>query len=134
MKSKKSNSPITREVLKKVLKKELKEELQKLDFVTHNELKEESQKLQGMIKAVDDKANRTINDLLDTKARLGRIEENMFTKQEGQKLLEHMDAWAQRFETYDRKAVVHDARLNENETQLKDHETRILHLEMSFPK
>lgn len=119
MMSKKYSSLVTRQALK--------EELHKLEFVTHKELKEE-------LKAVGDKANRTINDLLDMKTRLQRIEENMFTTQEGQKLLEYMDAWTQRFETYDRKAVVHDARLNENETQLKHHETRILHLEMSFPK
>ncbi len=51
------------------------------------------------------------------------IKETMLTKQDGQRIIAHIDALTHRIETYDRKALVYDHRLNDHESRT----TRIEH-------
>ena len=104
--------------------------------VTRSEFLKETQSLRKDLKnldqkvsTLDQKVNNIAREVGDTKDRIMRVEENMATKADIRKVLDFIDAFAQRIETYDRKAVVHDHRLNETETALKDHETRIVQLE-----
>ena len=96
-----------------------------------NTLEDKVTKLDDKVTKLDDKVNKIALEVVDTKSRVQRIEETMMTKEDGQKIIEHIDAWAQRFEVYDRKALVHDKRLENLETQSVNHETRITHLESS---
>ena len=79
------------------------------------------------MKVLDNKVDNLALGLLKTQQDVTEIKATMTTKDDTQKVIEHIDAWAQRFESYDRKALTQDHRLN-------DHETRITRLESSAAK
>ncbi len=106
------------------------------ELVTRVEFTNATQSLRDDIRNLDGKFDRRIDvldrrtisqgDLLSKLAvksilfeeRFDRIEKTMMTKEDGQKIIDHIDAFAHRIETYDRKALVHDERLNNHETRL----------------
>ena len=61
-------------------------------------------------------------EIIKNRTDLAEIKETMATKEDVNKILGVVDAFAQRIETYDRKTILHDARLS-------DHEARITRLE-----
>ena len=102
--------------------------------VTQTQFLEETKSIRSEIRTLDDKVNKLddavhkiASGLLTTQGSLRQVQETMLTKEDGQKIIEHIDAWSRRFETYDGKALVQDHRLN-------DHETRIARLETAGPK
>lgn len=79
-------------------------------------------------------AQRIVERLYNTEQALQKSIQETAKKEDIKKILDTIDAFAQRIETYDRKAPVHDHRLTENEIKLQDHETRIIHLETTVQK
>ena len=57
-------------------------------------------------------------EFIDFKVRLQYVEENMMHKDAEKRILDRIDAFAHRVETYDRKAWVHDERFKQIETRL----------------
>ena len=74
------------------------------------------------MKALDNQVNNLALGLLKTQQDVTEIKDTMTTKEDTHKVIEHIDAWAHRFESYDRKALTQDHRLN-------DHEIRMTRLE-----
>ena len=62
---------------------------------------------------------------LDQRLEMNRIE----AKNDVQRVLEHIDAFAGKIQDYARKAVVQDYRFNQLEPQVQDHEKRISAME-----
>ena len=124
MENKKSNHPVTRsEFLKEAhcIRKEVKEKTQALQ--------KEIERVDNKVDTLDTKVNKIAVELLQTSTRLQRVEENMATKEDVNKILNAIDNFTLKTETYDRKAIVHDHRIKEAESELQNHETRIAHLE-----
>ena len=105
------------------IRKELKEETQSI----RNELKT----LNNTVNQLDTKVNKIAVALLNTQHDLQTVKETMMTKEDGQRIIEHIDAFAQKYEVYDRKVVVDDERIKVAESTLQNHETSITHLENS---
>ena len=93
--------------------------------VKRSEFLKETQSLRQGINTLDRKVNNIALAVTSIDERLGKVEETMMTKQDGQTIIDHVDAVMHRIETYDRKAVVHDERFNAGEAVLNDHEKRI---------
>ena len=87
--------------------------------------REETQAIREEIKTVDDKVNKIALEVVDTNARVQRIEETMATKDDIHKALGAIASFVQKDEVRYRKALTHDHRLNEHDSALQDHETRI---------
>lgn len=66
--------------------------------------------------------NKLANEIIKTQADLKKVKETMASKEDVSKILNAIDAFAQKAENYDRKALFHDSRIN-------DHEQRITQLE-----
>ena len=86
-------------------------------------------RVESTLSRVDSTTKNLAVGMLRIEDRLTNVEENMFTKAEGQKLINHVDAVMQRIEVYDGKAKVQDHRLKELEAQGSNHEIRITNLE-----
>lgn len=137
MKNKKTDPPVTRNDLLK--------EFQSIGNKFAEELKATQEELSKEIRATNDFCKKlhmqivgTQNDLLKFKEdiviqvmksqqELRENRETMFTKEDGQKIIEHIDAFAQKSENYDRKALLHEHRI-------EDRQERLTHLEKSVSK
>ncbi|MBI2916279.1 MAG: hypothetical protein HYY07_05420, partial [Elusimicrobia bacterium] len=102
------------------LRSDLTKEIKKEADQVRSDLHEEIEQLRSDLNQKIDKLTVAILNLTE---RVERLEENNFTKQDGQRLMEWLDNFARRIETYDGKAIVHDRRL-------EDHEERITRLEV----
>ncbi|OGR57346.1 MAG: hypothetical protein A3I11_07150 [Elusimicrobia bacterium RIFCSPLOWO2_02_FULL_39_32] len=94
--------------------------------------------LSGRIDSVYDESNKKFEklfiEIVNLKEELKFIKETMLTKEDGQKIIEHIDEFARRVETYDGKTVVQDKRLLYLENHFVDHEKRIQKIETILPK
>lgn len=96
--------------------------------VTRSEFFKETGSIRVDIKNLDDKLDKAVNrlagEIVKTQTDFQKVEERIETKisTEISKVLGAIDAFAQKAENYDRKAVFHDRRIN-------DHEERIIQLE-----
>jgi hypothetical protein len=68
-------------------------------------------------------------DLLDVKERVRRIEENILTKADGDRMFNRFDSVAEWIITSKDKELVQDHRLNELESKTANHESRLTRLE-----
>jgi hypothetical protein len=67
--------------------------------------------------------------VLKQSEKIDRLEKNSMTKEEGQKIIDHIDSAMLRMETTERKNLTQDHRLNELEAKTASHETRLSKLE-----
>ncbi|MBI3012932.1 MAG: hypothetical protein HYY63_04830 [Elusimicrobia bacterium] len=137
MKKKKASPPVTRlEFLKEtgLIRSEFKQECASI----RSEFKQECASIRSEFKQEKEWVRDTIGKLtlriIRLEEELKSMREQMATKDDVRRILDAIDAFTHRVETYDRKAVVHDARLNQNELTLQNHETRIVQIETSLPK
>ncbi len=71
------------------------------------QLDDKVNKLDGKVNKLDDKVNKVALKIIHIEEDLNQVKETMLTKLDGQKIIDHIDAFAHRIETYDRKAIVH---------------------------
>jgi hypothetical protein len=107
---------------------------------TKSDLKKLESRMNFKFTGIDSRINQ-LDMKLDTKTgllaeaifkmdqRLTNVENTMATKNDIQRVLDHIDAFAGQIQDYSRKAVVHDYRFNQLEPQVEDHEKRISFLE-----
>ncbi len=111
MKNKKSDSFVTNSVFQnetRLLRSELYKET--------GSIRTEMRSFEERVSLVLIKNQADIKEIKET------ISTKLATKEDFNTILNHIDASMHRIETYDRKTIVHDARLN-------DHEARITRLE-----
>ncbi|MBI2119216.1 MAG: hypothetical protein HYT97_06280 [Elusimicrobia bacterium] len=102
----------------------------KIDSV-HDEL---NQKIDSVHDKLNQKIEKVAIEVVHLKEEVKFIKETMLNKEDGQKIIEHIDEFARRVETYDGKTVVQDKRLLYLENHFIDHEKRIQKIETIFPK
>lgn len=110
---------------------------QKIDSV-HAELNQKIdhhyKELSARIDSLDQKVGKLAVEVINLKEEVVIIKETMMTKQDVQKIIEHIDGFARRVETYDGKTLVQDRRLLYLENHFSDHEKRIQKIETILPK
>src|SRR3989344_1894665 len=94
--------------------------------VKRSEFLKETQSLRQGINTLDQKVNTLALELVRTNVRLEKVdyalETRVATKDDIGKVLDAIDQFSHRIETYDRKALVHDRRFTDNDAALNDHE------------
>lgn len=94
--------------------------------ITENTLRSEiSETGSRLNKKIDGVALHVIN----LEGRIERIENNMATKSDVNLILDRIDHLTKKVDVYDKKAVVHDYRLNEIESKINKHDQRLSLLE-----
>ena len=75
----------------------------------------------GDIIRVDKKIDKVAAEVIKNQARLEELRETVATKADISRILDAIDAFAQKGETYDRKAITHGGQLIEQTAALKSH-------------
>lgn len=73
--------------------------------------------------------DETRSGLFKCQLEIEELKKTMMTREDGLRILDRFDDFAQKYEVYGRKVQVHDHRLGELEKRSSDHETRIKKLE-----
>ena len=85
--------------------------------------------LKAGLDGLENKLNKKIDgiaiELVKTQANLRQIKETMSTKSDTDRIMNAIDAFAKKAETYDRKALSHGDQLQGHEAKLQDHEKRL---------
>lgn len=93
--------------------------------------------LKADIGRLDQKIDRVATELVQTKSEVREIKNDLATKiatkDDVDRIMNAIDAFAKKGEIYDRAAVLHGHALVEVQSSLKDHEKRLKTLESARP-
>lgn len=81
----------------------------------------------GALKAT---VNKVAAEVVKTQAELREVRQTMATKDDVGRILNAIDAFAQKGQTYDQKALSHGAIITDHEDRLRDHGRRLTALEI----
>ena len=139
MQSDKNNQHVTKSEFKKGIKQldrkidHLGDTTKRLDEKIEASTKRLDEKIDISTKKLDDKINKVALGLAATQADVREIKHtmatSMATKSDVDRIMNAIDAFARKAETYDRKALSHGEILQNHETKIQDHDRRLKAIE-----
>lgn len=128
----KAAAPATKGDLE-VVRKDLRAEITSVRTELRGEIAAVRTELRGEIAAVRTQLKASINkvaaEVVKTQAELREVRQTMATKDDVSRILNAIDAFAQKGQSYDQKSLSHGAILTDHEDKLRDHGRRLTTLE-----